>query len=191
MISNYIYQTSTIQYILFFNWLQSTNQSNVCFCCVSHMFNMFNLPFSSYLSFVCAWNYCRAWGLRLDLADLQDVKSFKNRFTAEKYGPWAGTKHTGGVTANALTNNSNNDNKNKKNSNSNNSNNNININMNINININININNIKQPPEQTENVSKQLGGDKIDVLMNNAGVMAIPERQETKDPKKTILKLVG
>ena len=27
-------------------------------------------------------------------------------------------------------------------------------------------------------------GKRIDVLMNNAGVMAIPERQETKDPKK-------
>eukprot|EP00435_Cladocopium_sp_Y103_P025325 s900_g6.t1 len=47
--------------------------------------------------------------LKLDLADLNDVKSFKQRFTAEKYG------------------------------------------------------------------------EKIDVLMNNAGVMAIPERQETKD----------
>lgn len=47
--------------------------------------------------------------LKLDLADLNDVKSFKQRFTAEKYG------------------------------------------------------------------------EKIDVLMNNAGVMAIPQRQETKD----------
>lgn len=69
---------------------------------------------------------------RLDLADLKDVKSFKNRFTSQDYGflvasdaPW---KFTAGSCVGL--------------------------------------------------------GKRIDVLMNNAGVMAIPERQETKDPIK-------
>lgn len=75
---------------------------------------------------------------RLDLADLKDVKAFKNRFTSQDYGflvasdaPW---KFTAGSCVGL--------------------------------------------------------GKRIDVLMNNAGVMAIPERQETKDPKKNEKKTI-
>lgn len=69
---------------------------------------------------------------RLDLADLKDVKAFKNRFTSQDYGFLVASDAAWKFTAGSC-----------------------------------------------------VGlGKRIDVLMNNAGVMAIPERQETKDPKK-------